>query len=365
MKIHCRHGGGIYQSIGDQFSAIQDAPKIAACDVLDAWYPPAPSVQEKVRAHLEWAMRTSPPVHAEGLVAKIAKARNLSIDQIVVGGGSSDIIFLLLPFLVTSRERVVIVQPAYGEYAHYLRNFTDCEIVPYNTEPFDFAVNIENLIGFVKETGATALILVNPCNPTGSSLDNKQMKSLLRDLSGVKIIVDETYIDYLGPGQSIENQVSEYPNLTIIKSMSKIYALSGMRVGYAVCSRVLASQVIPRIPPYSIGTLGQIAAIAALDEPEYYRQMMGETTIRSQYLQSFLKDIPGIRPLPSVFNSLLLDLEDHLFDAKAIEDRARECGILLRDISDQGNQTPGRYLRIAVTHYEDMDRIIHFFRNLK
>jgi histidinol-phosphate/aromatic aminotransferase/cobyric acid decarboxylase-like protein len=365
MVVSCKHGGGAFDYLGHQFERISRADEVVAADVLDAWYPPAPRVIKQLEENLRWGIKTSPPALAKGLIQKIAEVRRIKPNQINVGGGSSHIIYTALSPILRECSKVVVVQPCYGEYAHYLTHVFPRQVISYNTEPNHFRVAVDQLAKFVKKHEAKAVIIVNPCNPTGHGIKRSDLQHLLDQLSSnVRLIIDETYIDYLDSGDSLESYVAKYPNLMIIKSMSKIYALSGLRIGYLICEEASAMELTKYFPPYSVGTLAQMAAITALDEADYYQRMVAETQKRIAYLTQYLNLIPGIAVLPSVGPGLLLDLKDFIVKAPAVEALAKEQAILVRDISDQGPQTPHRYLRIAAADYPDLDRIIDFFGKL-
>src|SRR5437764_8625693 len=90
----CFHGGSFFEAIGERFDDLTRRHDVVNADVLDAWFPPAPSVLSVLQHHLDWLARTSPPVAAAGLEAAVAAARGLAEESVLVGAGSSDLIFL-------------------------------------------------------------------------------------------------------------------------------------------------------------------------------------------------------------------------------------------------------------------------------
>ena len=349
----CPHGGRVYETIGQDFSQLESRKEVLAADVLDAWYPPAPSVLKVLEDNLTWSARTSPPLHADGLREVIAKNRGIEPSQIVLGCGSSDLIFRIVPEFLDGSGPIVIPQPSYAEYRHVLTNLHGRSVVPFYTDSNDFVLNVEELLRFAKSVAASSVCLVNPCNPTGFALTKDKMLQLLDALERLRIVVDETYIDYIGKEESLETLVEKYPNLLILKSVSKFYALSGMRIGYAVTSAKRAIQYRNATPPYIVSTPGQMAAIAAFNAEEYYLDRVAQTHRLRQSFSEALEKLPGIRVMPSNINCLLLDLRETGWVAHEFWEELRRKKLLSRDISHQGLEESGRYIRVAVLSESD------------
>src|SRR5690242_13162328 len=122
------HGGGSFETIGEDLQHLERAGEMVRADVLDAWFEPSPRVIRALREHLPFLTAASPPVHAAGLVSRIAEHRGLTADSILTGGGSSDLIFACLPRLIGRGERALILDPMYGEYIHVLRDLIGADV---------------------------------------------------------------------------------------------------------------------------------------------------------------------------------------------------------------------------------------------
>ena len=173
-----------------------------------------------------------------------------------------------------------------------------------------------------------------------------------------RIVIDETYIEYVGSEHSLETLCATHGNLMVIKSMSKVYGLSGLRVGYAVVEASQAEAFNHRTPPYMVSTLGQMAAITALNSPSYYEERLSETHRLREALALRLADLPGVKVIPSVINALVLDLAESPCTASHLVAALAADGLLCRDISSQGVREPGRYMRLAVLDDERNQRSI-------
>ena len=354
----CPHGGRVYDTVGQDFSRLDALDEVLAADVLDAWYPPAPSVLEQLSNNLAWCARTSPPVHADGLRDVIAKSRGIESSQIVLGCGSSDLIFRVVPKFLGGTGSIVIPQPSYAEYRHVLTNVHDREVAPFFTDGEDFVLQVDALTEFANSVDASAICLVNPCNPTGFALKREQMVQLLDGIGNKQIVVDETYIDYIGKENSLEQLVEHYPNLLILKSVSKFYALSGMRIGYAVTSAKRAKRFQLETPPYIVSTPGQMAAIAAFESESYYIERVEETHRLRDSLSARLNALPGLRVMPSNINCILLDLNDTGWTAADFWSEMQARKLLCRDIGHQGLTDATRYVRLAVLNEDDNEKMV-------
>src|SRR5262249_13274120 len=124
----CYHGGAFFSAIGDEFDTLEKSRHVISADVLDAWYPPAPGVLTALHEHLPWLLRTSPPTGCEGMLRTIARVRDVPLECLVPGAGSSSLIFLAFRHWLTPASRVLILDPTYGEYPHVLEQVIGCRV---------------------------------------------------------------------------------------------------------------------------------------------------------------------------------------------------------------------------------------------
>jgi histidinol-phosphate/aromatic aminotransferase/cobyric acid decarboxylase-like protein len=260
----CYHGGASFDAIGDEFGDLADASRIISADVLDAWFDPAPAVVEKVAKHLALSLRSSPPTGCDGMRRVIARARGVGVDNILPGAGSSDLIFAALKQWLTRDSRVLILDPMYGEYAHLLEQVIGVSVdrlrlaraACYDVEPDELRACLSR--------GYDWVILVNPNNPTGRHVPARTLVEVLSSAPpDTRVWVDETYVDYAGD-ESLERYAAASPNVVVCKSMSKAYALSGVRAAYLCGPAPMIQDLRLSCPPWSVSLPGQMAACEAL-----------------------------------------------------------------------------------------------------
>ena len=345
----CYHGGAFFEAIGEGFETLDRRRGIIPADVLDAWFPPAPAVLRTLRDHLDWVVRTSPPTHGEGLVEVIAEARGIPAASVVLGGGSSDLIFLGLTQWLDRTSRVLLLDPTYGEYAHVLEHVVGCQVdrLPLRRERH-YRVDVAEL-ELALRRAYDLVVLVNPNSPTGQHVSAKALAEVLvRAPAQTRVWLDETYIEYAGERESLERLAAVSDRLVVCKSMSKMYALSGVRVAYAVMTPADASTLRRRTPPWAVSLPGQIAAVRALESTPYYRRRWAETRRIRKELARSLEAIGGLEVIEGVANFVLVHLAPHHPTARAVVERCRAHGLYLRDAGGMSPSLGDRALRIAV-----------------
>lgn len=359
----CYHGGAFFDAIGDDFTTLDRRRRVIPADVLDAWFSPAPSVVNTLRAHLDWILRTSPPTNCDGLVRAIASSRGVPADSLVVGGGSSDLIFLALTMWLRSGSRVLLLDPTYGEYAHVLEQVIGCRVdrLPLRREHC-YRVDVVELERTMRR-GYDLVVLVNPNSPTGQHLPAGVLAGIIaRAPARTRVWVDETYVEYAGPGESLERLAATSRRLVVCKSMSKMYALSGVRVAYLVTARETARTLRRRTPPWAVGLPGQIAAVRALESTSYYRVRWAQTQRLREELAAGLASIGGLAVIPGVANFLLVHLAAHQPAANTVVHRCRAQGLFVRDAGVMCASLGERAVRIAVRDRSTNRRMVEILR---
>lgn len=345
----CYHGGAFFSAIGDSFDDLSRKEKVISADVLDAWFPPAPEVQEELAKHLDWIIRTSPPTHAEGVTKTIAQARNIDANCVLAGGGSSDLIFLALRQWLNPSSRVLILDPMYGEYAHMVEKVIGCRVERFHlNRESGYRLDIEQLVRKLAE-GPDLFIWVNPNNPTGLHISRKDVETVLGQVPGkTRVWIDETYVEYAGREQSLETFAAYSKSVVVCKSLSKVYALSGLRVGYLCGAPHQLEELRPLNPPWAVSLPAQIAATIALQSPVYYDMRYKQThELRAQLTEGLTK--LGISEIvPGIANFVMFHLPSTGPDAATVVENCRAQGLFLRNIAGMGSELGHYAMRIAV-----------------
>jgi histidinol-phosphate/aromatic aminotransferase/cobyric acid decarboxylase-like protein len=227
-----------------------------------------------------------------------------------------------------------------------------------------YEVNLERLEEYLQQS-FDVVILVNPNSPTGRHVPRARMERLLRSVSpGTRVWVDETYIEYAGDGESLERYAAEGSNVVVCKSMSKVYALSGVRVAYLCGPPEIIDQLRAVTPPWAVSLPAQVAAVNALQDTKYYACRYAETHQLRERLAEELAAFEGWEIVPGVANFLLCHPPATGLDAEAIVERCRTRGLFLRDAGAMGNHLGTHALRIAVKDGETNARMVAILREV-
>lgn len=350
------HGGAFFDAIGAGFEALDRHVGVISADVLDAWYDPSPRVIEQVRGHLPFLLRTSPPISASGLVAAIARDRDVDPDWILPGAGSSDLIFRCLPRLIAPGAKVLLLDPMYSEYRHVCRTVIGAKVIEFRLREKDgFAADPAALLETAIGAAPDWVILVNPNSPTGHHIPRREVITLLEALPRqTRLVVDEAYVDYVGEGEALP----PHPRLVVIKTLSKTLALSGARVAYLMAEPDAVRELALISPPWGVSLVAQVAAVAALGDRCYYREQYGETHRLRAEIIAEAACLQGVRALDTELNFYLLQLTDPALSATTLVADLRRRNIFVRNCDTFSAAFGDRYLRIAVKCREQNRRIV-------
>lgn len=322
------HGGASHHVLGARPSPSQREATIAA-DVLDAWFPPAPAVRELLSKDVDYLAATSPPTEAGELREAIAEHIGVDSSALAVGAGLSDLIFRVLPCWVAEAGRVLLVEPQYGEYRHVLEHLVGCQVDTLRFDPGDGATD-SSLSALINTDGYDLVVLVDPNNPLGYHLDPTDICRVVADsASATRFWVDRTYAPFDGLDRRLEHLAASSTNVVVGASMSKAYALSGLRLGYVCGPADLMFDIRRRTPPWGVSRPAVVAGLSAIADPDYYAVRYRETSELREELRAGLVAIRGIRPRPGAANFVLAELDDPL-DAATIRERCAARGLYLR-----------------------------------
>lgn len=334
----CFHGG-------ERFSLCHDTESIDA-DVLDAWYPPSPDVLAAVAHRMGASMHMTPPTYATELRLAISHARHISPENLVIGAGSSDLMYRCFLHWLTPQSHVLLVDPTYGEYAHLLENVIDCSVTTIRLRAADnFDIDLGDLVRETQQNTYDMVIIVNPNSPTGRWAD---LATVLPQLAVPKVWVDETYIDFaavVGQATSVEQLAAKSTNVVVCKSLSKIYGLSGIRLGYLCASEALLDAIKLRTPPWVASRLAQAAGVAAFTPAsvEYYRGKLSTTRQMRAFMEQELQT-NGMRCIQGSANFIMAQPPLHI-SADELVDACRVHKLYIRSFITPED---GTWVRITV-----------------
>jgi threonine-phosphate decarboxylase len=298
-----RHGGDL-REVAQRYG-------IAVSDLLDfsANVNPNGPPREVLEA-IEWCIREPerltryPESQPHALREALAHRHGIGAACIVVGNGAAALIDAAVRTLET--RACVVPVPVFSEYPRALAA-ARVELVRYRLDSnFDF--DDAGLLALLERAGARMLVLVNPHNPSGAAIERTRIERLIDACSrrGVFVLLDEAFIDYAPEGSAMQTAIAS-EHCIVIRSLTKLYGMAGIRIGYATASPALARSVAMRLPSWPTGALEIAAANAALNASGFAPQAITRNCESREHLARALKRL-GIRVFPSAANFLLVEL---------------------------------------------------------
>ena len=299
---------------------------------------------------------------------KIAEKNNLNIENIIVGNGATEIIFLFMKIL--SPKKVLIASPTFGEYERAIKASTladdSLEIHYFELkEAENFVLNIKNLETEL-ENNYDLLILCNPNNPTGQFLKLKKLEEILKicEQKNTKLFIDEAFVEFVEDweNESIINSKENKENLFVIRAFTKFFAIPGLRLGYGICfNNNLLKKMLEKKEPWSVNNIADLAGKTVLDDENYIQKTKKWIKDQKKYMYENLNKIEGLRAYKTEVNFILLKIEDNLLkkglDVKNLRKKMLEKGILIRDASNF-IYLDKHYFRLAIKDKPNNKKVI-------
>ncbi len=259
-----------------------------------------------------------PSTYSDGLREALAEKYGLSSEHFVVGSGSDESLDIICKCFLEVGDRVVLPYPSYSLYDFFVE-LNGGEVAMVDLDE-DFQLDVEAMLA----AGGKLIIMPTPNNPTGNSFREENIVEILERFPGI-VVVDEAYGEY--SGRSFLSRVDEFDNLVVIKTLSKAYALAGLRVGISASNVKLADMMSSVKIPYSLNILSERAAIAALRDDSFIEESVRMVDENRPLLAAGLEEL-GFQVYPSNANFLLARAP--IPHTELIEG-LRDKGILIRD----------------------------------
>ena len=328
--------------------------------LVNPYFPP-PAFMQSVGTRLEELIRSYPSTN--WYISSLASADvNLSHQELVIGNGASELISAIISRYV---KNIAIPIPSFDEYINraYIQNK---EVSLYQMDE-QYQLNIEEFIHYVSNSGTNSALIINPNNPTGVVIPRDDICSLLESLEALDlVIVDESFIDFveIESHPSIMDRINDFPNLVIIKSLSKSYGIPGLRLGYALSSnKEIISNLRNDVPIWSINSLAQFFLEQMGSYRKEFLQSCVDVQIATKSLYRGLASIPYLHAYPSEGNFVLCktlsgwtasDLTDRLFS---------EFRMLINDCSKKKG-LDSSFVRIASRTLEENAELVEALKVL-
>jgi L-threonine-O-3-phosphate decarboxylase len=371
------HGGNLAWA-----ATLAGCPSSAILDFSASISPlgPPQSALDAIQSHLSSLTAYPDPDYGQ-LRAALGEALNVDPDWILPGNGSAELL-TWAAWDLSKLDATYLVTPAFGDYWRALKAFgakvlecplelKSCTIVENGQDAhstrddahstrdeFSCGTGILPVPKQVIENGATSfrgLLLNNPHNPTGLLFSREAIQPYVEHLG--LVVVDEAFMDFLPPEQqeSLIDAVAEFPNLVILRSLTKFYSLPGLRLGCAIAHPDRLRRWQLQRDPWPVNALAAAAAAAVVRDAVFERQTWDWLPVARQELFEGLASLPGLRPFPGAANFLLVESSVSVsLIQKSLLERHR---ILIRDCLSFP-ELGDRFFRVAVRDRADNIRLI-------
>ncbi|WOZ79017.1 histidinol-phosphate transaminase [Kosakonia sacchari] len=297
-----------------------------------------------------------PECQPKAVIENYAHYAGVKPEQVLVSRGADEGIELLIrAFCEPGKDAVLFCPPTYGMYSVSAETLG----VEYRTVPAlsDWQLDLQGIAD--KLDGVKVIYVCSPNNPTGQIINPQDFRVLLEMTRGKAIVVaDEAYIEFC-PQATLAGWLSEYPNLVVLRTLSKAFALAGLRCGFTLANEDVIALLLKVIAPYPLSTpVADIAAQALSPQGIVaMRERVAQILVERQYLVTALRDIPCVE---QVFDSETNYILVRLTASSAVFKSLWDQGIILRDQNKQPSLSG--CLRITIGTRAESQRVIDALR---
>ncbi|HEX9025138.1 MAG TPA: threonine-phosphate decarboxylase CobD [Clostridium sp.] len=292
------------------------------------------------------------------LKCSIGEFENINKENLILGNGAAEVLFNVVRGI--NPKNTLILAPTFSEYEEATKAINGNIIYYKLKEKNNFCIQ-EDILDYIN-IDLDLIFICNPNNPTGTITEKDLLKKILikAEKNDVMVLIDESFLDFIEENLSMISYINEYENLIIIKSLTKFFAIPGLRIGYGICSNVSLKENVENISPaWNINILAEIATKTAIKDKNYIEESIKFIKDEKEYLYNELKEINGLKVYePNVnfvfFKTIIkMNLKNELL----------KNNILIRSCSNYEG-LDNSYYRIAVRSHEENSKLIKNIRNI-
>jgi threonine-phosphate decarboxylase len=292
-------------------------------------------------------------------------AAHFGIDkaQIVVGNGSTELMYLFADVFLNQEDKVVMPAPTFGEYESAVCKTGETPIFVKLNDKFSIDVD-----AFKHEmTGAKMVFLCNPNNPTSMLIPKEALTEIVETAleQNTLVFLDEDFLEFVEGERSLSmiSQIDEFSNLFILRSFTKIFGLTGLRVGYGIANKDIIDMLTRAKIPWNVNCIGQAAAVAALNDDEHLRVTLEVVNKEKKWLAKELCNLKGFSFSMPDANFFFIDVHKSGFTATELKNSMLKKGLLIRDCTSFKGLDE-YYIRVAVKTHDENLRLIEAFKRI-
>lgn len=328
-------------------------------------FEPPESVRATILSSLE-AIRRYPDPNAQRLRRAVASAHRLSPEMVLPGNGSADLITLIVHTLRPATA--LVVAPTFTEYAWALEQ-AGADIRHVVTREADGFCWPETLEGWLPPLdGIDAVWVCNPNNPTGAAVSRERLLELAARCEATRtlLVVDEAFVEWSeAPEQiSVAEAIPRFTQLIVLRSLTKLFAIPGLRVGYLLTSPALVERFRAHQSAWPLNTFAIDVGAQVVTETAYVSRCRRLVRQAVEACSAGLRELPGLRPFPSDANFILCKLTTPHLTSSALCAQLAKRGCAVRACDDFTGLEPDRFIRIGIRSPADNARLLMALREV-
>ncbi len=328
------------------------------CYLVNPYFPPK-RLQDEMEANFNRLLTEYPSgMKVNSLLA--AKNFNIRQENILIGNGAAELIKAVMADL---SGRTGFIRPTFEEYPN---RYNQRESVYFTPQGRDFTYDADDVMSFFQDKDIRNLVIVNPDNPSGNYIYEKDIRRLAEwaEQKEISLILDESFVDFVdGEDGSIIKQkiLDNYPHLCIVKSISKCYGVPGLRLGIMASGNVeLISKMKKEAAIWNINSFAEFYMQIMEKYKDDYAASLEKVRLERQNFVNELEKIPHLHPIRSQANYVMVELTGDMTSGRLTRELLAKYGLLIKDLSEKISR--GQYIRLAVRNAEDNEKLVMALR---
>ena len=320
---------------------------------------PSPKAMKAIEDEIK-SINRYPESQLKELVAEIAKYSGVKDSQVIIGGdGADEIIDVLAKTFIDEGDEFIVPLPSYMYYEYLLQQYGAKPVyAKWDLERNE--LDVDSIFDAITDK-TKMMFLCSPNNPTGTLIDKEVLVDIASKNPEILIVIDEAYFEY----SEVTNKdlIDEFDNIFIIRTMSKVLGLAGMRIGYGLaCDEII--EYMHRIKPvFSLTRLSFVAALNTFKDTEYINDSIRKGIESRQYLYDEVSKIDGLYVFPSKSNFMLIDIRKTGFTASELATELMKRGIIVRDCTSFKGLDE-YWIRISICTLEEDKKFIEILKEV-
>ena len=304
-----------------------------------------------------------PDSNSNELRQVIASHFGINRDNIVVGNGSTELMYLFSEVFMKKGDKAVLPAPTFGEYASAVcKTGGATKFVKlgkaFTVEPGSFKRSM---------IGAKLVFLCNPNNPTSKLISTETLKDIIEVAvaQDTLVFLDEDFLEFVDAEKSLSmiNKIGKYPNLFVLRSFTKIYGLTGLRVGYGIANPEIINVLSRAKIPWNVNCIAQAAAAAALKDEQHLQVTLELIRKEKAWLMVEFGKFSGFKFAAPDANFFFINVRKSGFTAAELKSKMLKQGVLIRDCTSF-NGLDEFYIRVAVKTHNENERMLSSFKRI-